>query len=397
MPKRYSKHRGMALVMVLSVIGVCTVLGYAMLSSASLQSQMGANMTGVTLADNVAESGINVGMYYLTHQTEAPSGFLVGAGPWVLSNVTVDASGNKADITVSKARTTASNGVIPFTYDILSASKGTLARSLRARVKSESSYAVRYAISSNSTVLFRNGWTAVGTLAVESTTSVTIQNGGSVTGAIVAPTLTKSSGSPTAVHTGTFYAQTGAIVPSPAQLNAYVNGSNQYVIDGVTYTAVVLSNTQGSVTRGPTTSNPAGVYIINGDATFNSNVTINGTLIVKNGRLTLQGSGNTITRAMAGYPALLVDQDIDVNGTNRSLTVNGVVYTGTGIDRPTANTGSQITINGALLMYSVGFDSSFEGQIDVTYDSSLTDVPTLSSINGVFDTARVLEWKEIHP
>src|SRR5687768_15011620 len=148
---RYSKHRGMALVMVLSVIGVCAVLGYAMLSSASLQSQMGANMSGVTKSDNIAESGINLGLYFLLHEAEAPSGFLVGSGPWTINNVSVNPAGDKVNITVSKARN-ASNVIIAQTYDVESVSQGTIARTIRCRAKVETAYMVRYAVSSNPTV-----------------------------------------------------------------------------------------------------------------------------------------------------------------------------------------------------------------------------------------------------
>jgi Tfp pilus assembly protein PilX len=396
MVKSHSKHRGMALVMVLSVIGVCTVLGYAMLSSTSLQSQMSANLSTVSSADYVAESGINIGLYLLTNEAEGPSGFLVGNGPWTMSNVTVNGAGDKVNITVSKALN-ASNVVIASTYDIQATTQGTIARTLKARAKIETAYKVRYAISSNPTVTIMDSSSATGTLAIESATSVVIERGGSVTGAIVAPSLTKDTGTPAAIHTGTHYQQSGQSVPSLAQVNDYVNASNQYVIDGVTYTATVLSGTQNSVTRVPTATNPAGIFILSGDATITSNVQITGTLIVKNGRLTLNGSNNTITRAAAGYPALIVDQDISVSGKNRTLTINGVAYTGEGITRPNNNDGSQITINGALLIYSGGIDSSYNGDIDVNYNSALVDVPSFSTINAVPETVRVIDWEEIHP
>jgi len=58
-------RRGVALMLVMGVIVVAAVLGYAMLSHASLTQQVSANSTQTVAAQGMAESGVNLAIYYL--------------------------------------------------------------------------------------------------------------------------------------------------------------------------------------------------------------------------------------------------------------------------------------------------------------------------------------------
>ena len=75
--KTYAKHglrrRGVALVLVVAAVALTAVFAYAMLSGAMVQSRTSGNTSRYQAADSLAESGINLAMYYLQNPTQAPS------------------------------------------------------------------------------------------------------------------------------------------------------------------------------------------------------------------------------------------------------------------------------------------------------------------------------------
>jgi hypothetical protein len=70
---RHDRGARIALLMVVAVIAIASVLGYVMLSTASLQNHAGANQVKVLSADYLAESGLNIAMYYLQYPDRAPA------------------------------------------------------------------------------------------------------------------------------------------------------------------------------------------------------------------------------------------------------------------------------------------------------------------------------------
>src|SRR2546421_8380608 len=86
------QRNGVALVMVVALILLATVLGFAMLSGSMLQMRAGGNLSKSAQADYLAESGLNLAMYYLQNPTLAPSlnasGYWAGTG----GDVTIDSS-----------------------------------------------------------------------------------------------------------------------------------------------------------------------------------------------------------------------------------------------------------------------------------------------------------------
>ncbi|HEY8667334.1 MAG TPA: hypothetical protein VIL86_11750, partial [Tepidisphaeraceae bacterium] len=134
-------------------------------------------------------------------------------------------------------------------------------------------------------------------------------------------------------------------------------------------------------TLGPTVNNPAGIYWSASDLQISKNVTINGTLLLKTGKLTIIGSGNVIT-PKAGYPALVVKDDLSIKGKNHSLTVNGLAWISDDIQgEPGNNNGSSVTINGALMLGNAVavVNSSYQGTLTVTYDATKANVPDFST------------------
>jgi hypothetical protein len=119
-----------------------------------------------------------------------------------------------------------------------------------------------------------------------------------------------------------------------------------------------------SVSPAASASNPAHIFYVRdsilgsgGTFTLNSNVVINGTLIV-DGNLNVRGSGITITPVTSAYPALIVTGTMDVAQKQKSITVNGTCYIGTQLKSTVVPAGnnplslaeySRFTVNGGLL------------------------------------------------
>ncbi len=61
--------------MVLFVLAITAVLGAAMLSSSSLQSDVSATTVKSAEADALAESGVQIAEYYLAHPADKPVGW----------------------------------------------------------------------------------------------------------------------------------------------------------------------------------------------------------------------------------------------------------------------------------------------------------------------------------
>jgi Tfp pilus assembly protein PilX len=94
------RARGMALLMVLLVVAVAAVLGYAMLASSSLQSQVAGNIQRASAAELLAESGINLAMYYVQNPTKAPPAWVPNGNPKpgdTILSATGVSLGNRAD------------------------------------------------------------------------------------------------------------------------------------------------------------------------------------------------------------------------------------------------------------------------------------------------------------
>src|SRR5215212_1413693 len=81
MKKPWIKHNraGLALVLVISVLAFAAVIGFAMLSTASMQAQTTLNSNLALSADALADSGVDLACYYLVNPTKAPKNVPVGS------------------------------------------------------------------------------------------------------------------------------------------------------------------------------------------------------------------------------------------------------------------------------------------------------------------------------
>src|SRR4051812_20757952 len=74
-----TKRHGVSLMMVMAVVAIATVMGMAILASNTLQAEASANQDQAWQADAMAESGVNLGLYYLQNlgdsdTTKCPAG-----------------------------------------------------------------------------------------------------------------------------------------------------------------------------------------------------------------------------------------------------------------------------------------------------------------------------------
>ena len=88
--KQGKREHGLALMLVMAVIGVASLIGMAMLSNASLQAQAASNHERASVAGYMAESGIQAAGYYLQRNLSGmpatwddTAGCTILTGSWV--------------------------------------------------------------------------------------------------------------------------------------------------------------------------------------------------------------------------------------------------------------------------------------------------------------------------
>src|SRR5688572_17257892 len=112
----WRSRRGIALMMVVAVVALASTLGYVMLVSASLQSRASTNQTKLVSAEYLAESGLNIAMYYLEHPNRAPA--VNAEGYWAGMNTSYGLpNGSVGTLSVSVTR----DATDPWTYEVVSA------------------------------------------------------------------------------------------------------------------------------------------------------------------------------------------------------------------------------------------------------------------------------------
>jgi Tfp pilus assembly protein PilX len=361
-------RRGAALVLVIVLMALVTVMVYAMLEGSVVQEESATGLAGAAQADALSESGIELAMYYLQHPQNAPT--LVPSAGVIPSywpggtNITFGGMTGSCTVSVSPQGSTGllwtlvSTGTYP-------SGIGNLSKTHSATAQVNATYQFPQAITSNSGLTLSANTTISGTpTAIVSNGAVSINSSGHVTGSISATSVT-----------GPFSG--GSLEPAPVSLTVpgytLVNGLLTYVLNGVSGTAQNLVLGILNLILG---SNPGGVLkYTGGNVTVTSlSSPISGTLYVTKGNLTI--SGPVTINPVAGMPAIVCSGNLNMSALS-SLTANGVVYLGTGINTGPAT--SAISINGALLLAANGISSNYLGTLHVTYNAALANLPNLSS------------------
>lgn len=362
--------------LVTAVVAVASVMGMAILSSNTLQAEASSSQDQVAQADALAESGVNLVMYYLQNlndNTKCPaalSAMNVNGPAYTQTSVSLGSSVKGTfDLQVSHPSTNR--------YTITSTGKSTATAagvSRKLTVTTDVNY-FAYGMSAPN-ISSGGGFTipAATTIIGDLYASGSIVNNGNVTGTVYA-TSTSGSGNCGLIKT-LLNVVTATLVPTVASVNHYVT----YTYNGGTYTAGVLLLPQSNVTLGPSPLNPAGVYVAATTLDITGNVKINGTLVCSTGAtLRVQGTGNTITPT-AGFPALVVDGNLTFKANNSTLDIYGLTYLGGTVNRSSSPTGCKLNITGSLLLAGSStptLDSAVA--IQVAYDRTKSSVTTLTS------------------
>jgi len=407
----FQHPRGMAFVLVMIVVALATILGYAMLSQASLQAQISENLLAASCAESLAESGVSLAMIYLQNPTSAPSlniyGYWDGADAISLgtaAGTSGKGSGSgvpvRGTVDVKVYNTDAANKPLPTnTYRILATgnsgaagSTGGVYRVIVATVlvnPGTTNLAARF----SSGVTLLSGWKVTGD--IETSGTLKVQSGGQVLGWARARNI---------INNG--YIQNSAIIPSTqtvwvptaTTVHAFMPATYTYTYNGLSYAATKLNapslpyTIANNTTLGPTALNPLGIYWADTDVTALNNVTINGVLIVRGAGFLLRGN-NTTFNAPQGWPALLVDNDLTVEKNNFQIVINGLAWIGGNVTTiKTSTSSSYLTINGSLLVNgSTGIDPNFDSTVTLNWDPKAA--VAWFGITATPPWVKVLSWK----
>src|SRR5687767_892151 len=313
-------RRGAAMLLVLYVIAVAAILVYAMLSMASLQRQMERNIRRGPEAEALAESGVNLAIYYLLNPQNAPGYAAMTNIDWYWPGTGGPVGfGAAADGTIDVAVT--HDPAKPFEYEITStgaAAGSAVSRTVHSRVFVNADYEVNHAAVFGSEPIAVGGFTTLGALGeptkVYARGALTIKTGGKVYG-----TVYKGLFSPASLVQpigGSFQALPVVPVFVPPDLSR-VRSYLTYTLPGDPTNTVYTADTHaGGLSLGgawgPSATNPAGVHVVTGDLTLLANAHVSGTLVVT-GNLSLNLLASTVSVAtlQSALPALVVGGNID--------------------------------------------------------------------------------------
>jgi hypothetical protein len=411
--------------LVMVVVAVATVMGFAMVSASALQSQTTSNLRYVSTAEYLADSGAQLALHYLQYPSSSPvpmpngyypgqTGVTFGSGVAGTADITVtyDASGDLYAITSVGKATTPGGTTINKTVTATAA----VVRQFSQNEAVTASSSIR--LTSQTFVI--DGLATNGQLTTISGSSVTSTSG--TTFARYRSLLYQGGTLPSYIRKPLTGSDT-VTVPSLATIKDY---TGTYTYQGHTYTAKKLTSSKLSNVTLPTASdavtNPAGIYWCDKSVVLDKNTTINGTIVITNGTLYVNDKPVTIT-PKTGFPAVVVQSDLALLPGSQ-LTANGLVWTGGGIKLPDpssdpnadsgllsflgnlisdllggllggsgSNSPSTLAINGAYLAAgTTPIDYNYKGPITIRFVPTKCDIPDFSTTNTKIVGVRVVSW-----
>lgn len=370
-------RRGFALLLVLTVLAVTAILGMGLLAGNSLQAQAAKSSTQNGLADGLAESGVNLALYYLQNPAKAPS--LNSDGYWPGStNISLGSAVNgKIDVAVVRDTTNTSLYNITSTGKYGSGTTYPITRTMTAQLQMATqipAMGIGGSLTLQSNVYVKGNVQSNGTVLVY----------GHVDGTV--------SGSLVWAATGTVW---DTITLGTNQLPTFptlttVNTYSTYKYNGVTYAAQSLPS--GSVVNPDPVHNPAGVFYC-GNKTLNG-VTINGTLVVTG---TLTVNGPLTINAQSGFPALIVKGTTKIktaNGGDAALVANGITWLGGALQASNSSRKSgSAQFNGSLIMSGGSIDIDIP-TVQIYYHPELANVTNLDTTQAASGRAyKLRSWQ----
>lgn len=369
------RRRGVALVIVLVAVGMAALVGWAMLSSATLQAQASSSAGKSASAEYLAESALWTGAFFLQNPSKAPAAWLTTSGhTFYVTGAALAGVDGSFDLDVTPTGTT---DVYQVRAVGRSGGSPAITRNAEAQVKV-----------SRVKPSMAGGFGGPITIGTRNTFNGPVVANGSVSN------LGTVNGSTRQAVTSSDY-----IIPTLATVNFYGAGTPAvtYTLpDGTTGTPQALAAAINSFPAA-LASNPGRVYYRDGDLTISvaAAMSLSGTLIVK-GNLTIQGSNTLTVNPLAQMPAAIVKNQVRMNLTNVKTVLNGVLWTGGGTQWTGGiNTSSALTVNGAVLM-PMGANpmGTLTGTATFNYVPAAVDVPGISGDLQPASSVTFLDWQQ---
>jgi Tfp pilus assembly protein PilX len=408
-------RRGVALILVLMLVALAAIVSFALLSASTLQAKVSGNSNIAMIADSNAESGLNLALYYLQHPQSAPT-LSGGSTPYYPGSSSLSL-GNAGTVALAISNPSSK------TFDIVSSAtigsgSTALTRTVKASAYLNASYQVTQALLANRDLSLPGSGSGV---------TVTVNGSARIDGTLSVASPSTISGNKQAVAIGAGVSSADAVpkyptvaAPDITDLTIaknlplyYWRGKGPYLADQLTINpsgGSLQTTRTGSRVKDSSYSgdNPGNVWYTTSTRTFTGTVSVPGTLVIIRDSSApttakhLRVGGVLRITPKSGYPGLVVVDDVQFQGSNRQLIVDGLAWIGgklTNNASGAAVVNGSAQINGALMLANKSaqaIDSSgFQGTVSVTYSASNLDLPDLCDGNQTPSSVTVIQWGKV--
>lgn len=357
-----TRHGGYALVLVIGLVAAVSVLGLSYIDDNSVTVTSASNLTYLSRARYLAESGVEQAIYWLGVGNPP---VVNGDGYWPgATNQLVDGTSDYYDVTVVRSETDDTRFTVTSTGYCMRNTTVLMSRRVTATV----TRALAPTASLNHALLLASSDTT--TSRTNQTYNGSVHSNGSVINyATINGNLT-ACGLALAIKraTGSNLSWQNYVSFPDFRYNHYTT----YTLDGQTYTAA--THNQQNMNSGyvvPNTNGTNPYKVVNAtkvtggtrDVKLKSNLALAGTLVI-DGDVHINGSNISIT-PQAGFPAIVATGNLYFSGGSNSATINGAIILGGTIAGTGSLTGNSLTVNGPMRMSALSIANWSSGGITV--------------------------------
>lgn len=379
------RRRAYILIAVLGIATVAASVGVAYLEANSTSMPEADNRFYKMRAQYLAESGAELAKHYLLYPptTVALDSYWTGG-----SNIAIDATSDSTSVTVTPHATQKDR------YKIVS---GGIAKDFTGAVRGKKSVTADVVVPPVNKWSFTQAMLASSSIYVPSKVRINgdVQSNGTLSGAGYCSGTISASGAAFWIGGGAPSIVNGAAAVAMAQ--ARTSYYKTYTLNGQTYNAYTWSGTSMTAAEATalnavnmTSTNPGRVIAVpTGTFRLRDNASLNGTLLVAG---TLEFDDKTIVTAVSGFPAAVVNGDVNARANGSDITFNGSL-----ICAGTVNDNNQdavkLDVNGAAVLWGSITTSASSTLFTFTYDSSRSWFYNLES-TAKREPITVVKWTE---
>ncbi|AQT68899.1 Type II secretory pathway, component PulK [Anaerohalosphaera lusitana] len=373
-----TNEKGAALLVVLFVVMAATVLSIGFLSKADSELASGSNFIVRTQMDSVAQSGLEHAKALLSNpQTVDTSVLDYWTGG---TGLQIESGDDYYDVTVTRDATTAA---YEYVYDItseayrLNGSDKVGRSNVQGRLRLHPVIAYwQHDSQTISTAMTINGSTYVWSdCRLDGTVNGDAYAAGQIYG------------------TGTLNGSEHEYEADPLDLPGLSSSDYQmsyYYDGGGAYSVTSIANSYTGSFASAGMNNPAKVYYCSGDLALTDIVgTIQGTIVVSSNLRISSGCSFTID-PVKNMPALIVGDEIHIEGSDQSIAINGLVQVADHIDM-LGKTNVQFQVDGAMYLLSDGIKNLWGSGSSVT----VTADPVAASVEIWSSTENSRLWSPV--